>query len=564
MRLGFIILAHTDLHRVAELVRHLSAEDCSIAVHIDRNVEKSKFDAFKNGLEGTENVVFSKRTACEWGRFSLVQATLDASELLLKTFKDVSHVQLISGSCLPIRPIKQQKLFLERNTKTDFIESVSVANNFWVKDGLNEERFTLYFPFSWRKQRRLFDVWVKIQRRTKIKRKIPVPLVPHIGSQWWCLTAKTLKAIIHDPKRPYYDAYFNWSWIPDESYFQTLARLHSHNIESRSLTFSKFDYLGKPFVLYDDHLKELTLSDCFWVRKIWAGADKLYSTLLNPERANQPMSNADPKVFDEKFEAADRTRCEGGVGRFHQGRYPYDRAKRVGMSQSPYTVFVGFKALYPQFPEWVTENSNATAHGNLFARKQVGDRLPHEVFAGNLPADPIIRNRHPKGYLSNLFWMLDGEHQCFLYDLRDNPNILKALALDPMAQVVLLRHSWLLNLLNRPQSFEAHLANANRFNRIEQSFMLEFQAPEAAGRVRVIALENAVADPGNTLEQAIAHIPNKVRKQLKLMPERENVDGLDNLARKLQNHGLSIDYEPVARPKGKKTEVVFEKPYVVK
>ena len=162
MRLGFVILAHTDLHRVEELVQHLSSEGCAIAVHIDKKVASADFDRFKEAVAHTDSVVLSKRTACEWGEFSLVKATLDASAELLEKFDDVSHVSLISGSCLPIRPVRQMKRFLKRNSGMDYIESVSVKNNYWVKDGLNEERFTFYFPFSWRKQRRSFDRWVNV------------------------------------------------------------------------------------------------------------------------------------------------------------------------------------------------------------------------------------------------------------------------------------------------------------------------------------------------------------------------------------------------------------------
>lgn len=565
MRLGFVILAHRDLNRVAELVRHLSGENCAVAVHIDKNVSLTQFDAFKSNLETVENVIFTKRTACEWGRFSLVQATLDASEALLNSFPDVTNILLISGSCLPIRPVKQLRRFLSRNNNTDYIESVSVKNNYWVKDGLNEERFTLYFPFSWHKRRKLFDALVKIQRGVRIRRKIPEPLIPHIGSQWWCLTAKTLRAIINDPKRPYYDSYFGWSWIPDESYFQTLARIHSDKIESRSLTFSKFDYLGKPFVFYDDHLKELTLSDCFWARKIWSGADRLYGTLLNPARANQPMSRADPKAFDEKFEIADAYRCEGGEGRFHQGRFPYDRAERTGASEAPYTVFVGFKKMYPHFPGWVHEETGAVTYGNIFARAHVGNRNSDEYFHGNLPAVTKIRNRNPKGYLSNLLWPLRDQHQCLMYDFRDNTRILRTLACDPKAHIIVIRHAWILSLLQGSGSFENILANARRFHRIEENFMREFAKPNACAHLQTIALEHAIGEPAMFLEQSIAHIPHTSNGRLKLMPERGNVDGLDNLAKKLRNNGLRIDYEPGLRAKNKKQQdAVFEKPYVVK
>ena len=93
-------------------------------------------------------------------------------------------------------------------------------------------------------------------------------------------------AQLEDPDRRYYDRYFSRVWIPDESYYQTLVRLYSTDIESRSLTLSKFDFQGKPHVFYDDHLQLLRRSDCFVARKIWPYAERLYSNFLSPDLAH--------------------------------------------------------------------------------------------------------------------------------------------------------------------------------------------------------------------------------------------------------------------------------------
>ncbi|MEM7440163.1 MAG: beta-1,6-N-acetylglucosaminyltransferase [Pseudomonadota bacterium] len=562
MKLGFIVLAHQGLDRTAQLVSHLSDEGCSIAVHIDKHVASSDFNGLKKALDGRENVWFTKRTHCEWGRFSLVQATLDAATELLERAPKLDHICLISGSCLPIRPIKQMKKFLARNKQVDFIESVSVANNFWVKDGLNEERFTLYFPFSWRNQRRLFDRSVDLQRKLGVKRKVPDDVIPHIGSQWWCLTAKTLRAILNDKRRQYFDNYFSWSWIPDESYFQTLTRLHARKIESRSLTFSRFDYLGRPFTLYDDHLPELSKSNCFFARKIWHGADKLYETLLSPDRANQPLSTADPKAFEAPFEAADELRCEGGVGRFHQGRFPYNQSKNNSATACDFTVFVGFRKLYDGFPDWVAKNTDAKSYGSLFARSHVAGRPADGHFAGNLPAEMRVRNRNPKGYLSNLLWMNRHEHQTFLFDFRDHPTITKTIAFEHRATIVMIQHAWLLELLNKQTTFDNILTNARRYHKLEQTFLAELDKKDAASTVVNLPLDFAVHDPVKALEKATAHIGLR-RRTLKAMPFRVNTDGLDGLVRRLRNNGLPLVYQP-APGKGDPVGLSFEKPYVVK
>ncbi|MFV2034485.1 MAG: glycosyl transferase, partial [Halocynthiibacter sp.] len=101
-----------------------------------------------------------------------------------------------------------------------------------------------------------------------------------------------LSAILEDPEREVYDRFFKRVWIPDESYFQTLARLYSTNIESRSLTLSKFDFQGKPHIFYDDHLQLLRRSDCFVARKIWPDAERLYDAFLGNRFTGRHECNA--------------------------------------------------------------------------------------------------------------------------------------------------------------------------------------------------------------------------------------------------------------------------------
>ncbi len=566
MKLGFVILAHENLHRVEQLVRHLADQQCVVSIHIDKNTKNGDFQGLVNGLSDVPEVVFSRRTACEWGRFSIVKATLDASEKLFDTFPDTSHVCLISGSCLPVRPIRQFHKFLLRNKQTDFIESVSVQNNYWVKGGLNEERFSLYFPFSWRKHRWLFDRSVALQRKLKIKRKTPDRLVPHIGSQWWCLTKRTLKKILNDPHRPHYDNYFKSSWIPDESYFQTLARLHSKKLESRSLTFSKFDFLGKPYTFYNDQLDLMMSSDCFMARKIWSGADDLYAILLDSKRANQPMTKANPKRLIDTFDAADQTRCEGGEGRFHPGRFPLGQAQGSGVSAGEYTVFAGFKDLYEHFPEWLGQNTDALPHGRIFAPRHVANKKSGQHFEGNLPAVAGIRNRNVRSYLSNFLWANREQHQCFIYELNDTKEVPGILSHDRNAKIIMVRHSWLLLLLNRKSSFREILIAAQNFQKIEQNFLEEMAEANKSSRLMIMELDDAVQKTSEMLLQATEHLVPPNRRRLQVMPKMHNLDKLDSLVRKLRNKGLKIRYEhkQKEKPNAASEPAGYSKPYVVK
>lgn len=252
MSIGIILLAHSHLQRAAALASALARDGCKVVVHVDGKTPEDEFKPFAAAFKDSENVIFAPRVVCEWGAFSLTQASLAAADFLLRQWPGVRHVCQVSGACLPLRPLPELQRFLENNDGTDFIESYSASDSRWVKDGLSEERFSLYFPFSWRDRRKWFDWSVALQRRLGIRRKMPDGLEPHIGSQWWCLSRPTLAAILNDPERPRYDRFFRKCWIPDESYFQTLVRKHSKRVECSSLTFSRFDHQGKPHIFYDD------------------------------------------------------------------------------------------------------------------------------------------------------------------------------------------------------------------------------------------------------------------------------------------------------------------------
>jgi hypothetical protein len=130
-----------------------------------------------------------------------VEASQTASEMLLEEFPSVRHVYLVSGSCLPLRPVEDLRSYLAARPMTDFIESVTISEVDWTVGGLNEERFEYRFPFSWKRQRFLFDRYVELQRKLGLVRDMPEGITPHLGSQWWCLTRQTLSAILEDPRR---------------------------------------------------------------------------------------------------------------------------------------------------------------------------------------------------------------------------------------------------------------------------------------------------------------------------------------------------------------------------
>jgi len=167
--LGIVMLVHTALGRSEQVARHWAQAGCPVVIHVDRKVSRTMLARFKANLSDVAQVSFSKRFRCEWGTWGLVAASQAASEHLLNSYPGVRHVYLASGSCLPLRPISELIEYLDARPRTDFIESATTQDVPWTVGGLDKERFTLRFPFSWKRHRFLFDRYVELQRRFRTR-----------------------------------------------------------------------------------------------------------------------------------------------------------------------------------------------------------------------------------------------------------------------------------------------------------------------------------------------------------------------------------------------------------
>jgi hypothetical protein len=534
---GFVMLCHTALDRAAQVARAWAGAGCPVVIHLDARVAEADRAGLAAALADLANVRFCRRVACEWGTFGLVEAALAGARMLLDSEAGVRHVYLASGSCLPIRPVAELRAHLAAHPDTDFIESVTTADVGWTVGGLNRERFTLGFPFAFKRHRRLFDGFVALQRLLRVKRRMPPGLVPHLGSQWWCLTRATLEAILSHPDRARFDRYFRWVWIPDESYFQTLVRLVSTRVESRSLTLSKFDYLGRPHVFYDDHLHLLRQTEAFVARKIWPQANRLYDNYLGPGAAALPRLAANPGKIDRLFTKAVERRTRGRPGLYMQSRFPI-RAKGGNVSAAPYAVFQGLDALFPDFAAWLARVGQARVHGHLFAPDRVAFAGDVPVFKGGLSDSVAVRDYNPRSFLTSLIWNTRGERQCFQFGPGDAQAVTTFLAGDPNASIALVSGAFAVPLWRSGRPFPEIRAEAARLQKVEADFITLLQTPETRARTRIWTLADFVEDPVEHLQQLVDDLNPRATERTTDLPQLTDLRGFGDFLQDLRNQGM--------------------------
>ena len=277
-KIAFILLCHKNPQAIINQANRLTAAGDYMAIHFDARAKSEHFELIQRALNDNPNVVFAKkRIKCGWGEWSLVQASLYALEAAEQAFPRATHFYMLSGDCMAIKSAEYAHEYLDEND-ADFIESFDYFESDWIKTGMKEERLIYRHFFNERTHPKLFYAAFNTQKRLRLARKIPADLQIMIGSQWWCLRRQTIEQIQKFCRsRPDVVRFFKTTWIPDETFFQTLVRhlIPEKEIRTRTLTFLMFSDYGMPVTFYNDHYDLLLGQDFLFARKISPDAHEL-------------------------------------------------------------------------------------------------------------------------------------------------------------------------------------------------------------------------------------------------------------------------------------------------
>lgn len=401
--LAFVLIAHEPAEVVGKSIDMLLKADgeCLVSVHYDDNSSSTEFARLKRRYTGEERVLLVEdRARCSWGQFGIVDGTVRALRLLAASGKDYTHAYLVSCSCWPIRPIAELRQFLDRNGAVDFIESYDER---WMTGGLREERYTLRHPFSFTRQRALFEAGVRLQRKLRIRRKIPAGLSPRYGSQWWCLRRETITGILRwVEENPTAYAFYRQVWIPDETFFQTIAHTLGATVARGYIpTLYTFNVHGKPIVFYDDHLAWLQQQPHFFARKVALSAERCRAALFllacSPAPTEQPVIDV-PKCATRIPPA---TRTEPYYGRiFEPGSGVRNWPKNLETMRQTSVVLYGPPSLTLLATETLRASGGLTVLGRLFHPDRIDFQPGRSDFYGLNSGEIALRDYDRTLYLS--------------------------------------------------------------------------------------------------------------------------------------------------------------------
>jgi hypothetical protein len=228
----YCILAHKNPEQLKDLISLLEDEKSLFFIHLDKKVNQIEY---KTILQNSNCHFVKNRIACSWGKYSLVQATLNALKEV-QSFMNVYfkssdyHFILLSGEDLPLKTNAYIHDFLERNIKTSFFNYWKLPYDKWWNGGFF--RFESFFFFEYKKYNKL-NYWInRIIKKMHLNFLFPLnrfhkqfPNFQIYGASQWMLLSKDLVAFVLEKNKnnPKFNSIFKYVLAPDELYFATLV-----------------------------------------------------------------------------------------------------------------------------------------------------------------------------------------------------------------------------------------------------------------------------------------------------------------------------------------------------
>lgn len=214
MKIAHLILAHSEPEQLNRLIKRLWHDDADFYIHIDLKTPIADF-LF---LADAEHVFFiKKREKVFWGAYSIVQATVNGFEEIIRSGKRYDYINLLSGQDYPLKPVNEIHNFLKSNMGKAFMHTLSV-NDEWTEA---IPRITKYHlaNYSFRGK---FTV-EKMMNICLPDRKMPNGLIAVGRSQWFTITPKHAAYIVEYLKQnKNVKRFFTYTWGCDEIIFQTI------------------------------------------------------------------------------------------------------------------------------------------------------------------------------------------------------------------------------------------------------------------------------------------------------------------------------------------------------
>lgn len=282
------------------------------------------FSKYKEFITSEPNIVILKdHVITSWGDWSLVEATLRLMKVAMDNPK-ITHFQLLSEACIPIRPINEFEAYLQNEqldvmmdfiplnlnhvlyshgwrylSTSKFIIKVARRASFWITDGGSYTPIcsvNIRNPLPPNSLKKLFlslmgkAILKALYLKWKLQWQGRDITDLAIGGQWFCLSRNACRLLLlhHQNNKEFYD-YLKKCHIPDEAYIQSI--FYKWKIENIPLRFSVNNHAlfwdecsTGPDELKVSDLDKIRMSGKFFARKFSLDIDDPLRGLFQSKR----------------------------------------------------------------------------------------------------------------------------------------------------------------------------------------------------------------------------------------------------------------------------------------
>ena len=228
MRIAYLIITHQNLGQFKRLFRAAYASDNLYLVHVDVKSEPTYHRGVADFLAAYPNTRVMPSANCRWGGYSMVDIELQAVRQLLEWNDDWKFFVNLSGQDFPLKTQAEIKAFLDGREDNNFI---TVFDEEFIGRWVNP--YPLFRPRQ--TSRNHLNAHTRVERYywevPHSSRILYLPLIKrpfingatwYAGWQWCLLNREFCEYVCHSPEVEKYVRFFRHSFIPDESFFQTV------------------------------------------------------------------------------------------------------------------------------------------------------------------------------------------------------------------------------------------------------------------------------------------------------------------------------------------------------
>ena len=268
MKIAHLILIHENPSQVRRLIQRLTHPNADFYIHIDLKTDINPFLYLQS-----ENIKFiKKRVSVQWGAYSMVQATVNSLEEILKSELSYGYINLLSGQDYPLKRVETIYDFFKNNPNKAFMQTLSVENE-WQEAIPRIRKYHLSnYTFS---GKYTLEKWLNFFFPS---RKMPNNLIPVGRSQWFSISSQHAEHIItYLQENKHVKRFFELTWGSDEFVFQTILfnsiyQKDMVNDNLRYIDWSEGKASPKTFIIND--LPKLLSSGQLFARKFSETIDR--------------------------------------------------------------------------------------------------------------------------------------------------------------------------------------------------------------------------------------------------------------------------------------------------